>query len=151
LISGSLVTALATGENARGQPQQQRPRIGSGGLEARQGDQPAALDHVGNELGAIGGDADEPLAGLALPFGQVAAEFLLGGAALPPQVPLELEHRLAQQGVEPAVDLGQGLLEGDLGGAGAETIDEYLIHQCPGLLVARTADQLVNDFGQATG
>lgn len=64
------------------------------------------LRKVRDEVGAIGGDADVPLAGLPLAFREVSRQPFLGVAAFTVEVGLQLEHGAAEQGVDASMDFG---------------------------------------------
>jgi hypothetical protein len=53
-------------------------------------------------------------------LGQVAAELCLGIAAFTGEIALNLKHRAAEQGIDAAAYLGQGLLEINAGGVRTE-------------------------------
>ena len=108
----------------------------------------AGAQLVWDEGGAVGGDANETFARLALAVGEVAGEFLFGGLRLATQVGLELEDGVSEKGVRAAVDFGKGALKLDLRAAGAEALDEQAGHQSANLLVSRTRQQFEDDLAK---
>jgi hypothetical protein len=104
---------------------------------------------IGDELGAVGGDANERRPGLAFAVREVPRELILGCGALDAQVPLELEHGVPEERVDAPADLGQGAFEVDGGAVRSERLHEQRVHEGAYLLVSGTARKLGDDLAEA--
>ena len=135
--------------DGRIEPDQQAARLDRVGPVAGQRRENALVHLIGQELGAVGGDADEPLAGFAFPLARIAAQPLLRVPPLAAQVALELEDGKSEQRIGTAAHLRQGPLEMNFAAAGTEAGDEQLVNQRPDLLVSGTARHFDGDFSEA--
>jgi hypothetical protein len=95
-----------------------------------------AAQLVGRVFGTIGRDPNEPLASLLLTVGEVAGQLLLGNRALASQVALELQHCLAQERVHPTMDLGERVLEVNVGARRPQAVYQKVVDQSADFLVA---------------
>ena len=86
--------------------------IGRGGahLVPAELDQGAVAQLVGDEGGAVGGDAEIAPAGLPLPLGEVVRQLRHNVAGLAAQIGLELKHGSTEEQVGAAMDLRQANL-----------------------------------------
>jgi hypothetical protein len=107
--------------------------------------EPAVTDQVDAELRAVRRDAHEPLAGVPLALGKVAAELRLGVASFAGEIALDLEYGATEQGVDAPAHLWQGPLEINAGGVRAEPLGQQAVEQCPDLVVTRLGHEFGDD------
>ncbi|MCX6020995.1 MAG: hypothetical protein NTZ05_04545 [Chloroflexi bacterium] len=118
------------------------------GLEARQVDGLALAQFIGQELGAVGDDADKPFAGRPLTVAEIAFKFFFRIAALTAQVPLELEHRPAPEGVNTASHFRNRQFKANVLAAGPQSLHQQVINQAADFFVTGPAAEFRYDFGK---
>lgn len=108
----------------------------------------AVPQFIGGEGGTVGGDADETLACLPLPVGQITGELLFGGLRFTAEVCLELEDGVSEEGVRTSMDFRERTLEVNLGALSIKAVDEKDVYESPNLLVSRARQQLDDDLAK---
>ena len=101
---------------------------------------------VGDEVSAVGGDADVAFAAVLLSLFDVAGELFFSIARFATEVALELDHGAAEEGVDASADLADVGLQTHVFSRYLQAVDEELPHVGPDGLVTGARGQFSCDL-----